>query len=184
MASGTLSTFPAVFALAVVTAPVAAAGPPPGPAVPAAPIRPVGECLKRDQVLDWGVIDPRHLVVKALGKRYYDIRLAHDCPDLLKRPYFSFREGFERQPDPAHRTRADIGTDPVTNDGRICGDMGDAVVPHSAILSSSDIPCRIGSIQRIEEAAYQRVFEPSGGSERNGTPDHDGSFVEAQAAAD
>jgi len=184
MSLRTFSTFPAVFALAIVAGPVAAAGPPSDPAAAAEPIRPVGECLKRDQVLDWGVIDQRHLVVKTLGKRYYDIRLARDCPDLLKRPYFSFREGFERQPDPAHRSRTDIGTDPVTNDGRICGDMGDAVVPHCAIRSNIDIPCRIGSIRRIDETAYERVFEPVDGSERNGAVDHRGALVEAQAAAD
>jgi hypothetical protein len=180
-----LSTFPAMLALAIVASPAAAAGPPSNPAEATTPIRPLGECLKRDQVLDWGVIDQRHLVVKALGKRYYDIQLAHDCPDLLKRPYFSFREGFERQPDPAHRTRTDIGTDPVTHDGRICGDMGDAVVPHSAIRSNIDIPCRIGSIRRIDEITYERVFEQADGPEHNRQPvDHRGSLVEAQAAVD
>jgi len=184
MSLRSLSTFPAVLALAIVIGPVEAAGPPPDAAASASPIRPVGECLKRDQVLDWGVIDQRHLVVKTLGKRYYDIRLARDCPDLLKRPYFSFREGFERQPDPAHRSRTDIGTDPVTNDGRICGDMGDAVVPHSATRSNIDIPCRIDSIQRMDETAYERVFQPASGSEHSAAVDHRGSLSEAQAAAD
>ncbi len=176
------STLPAIVALAVLAGPAAAADPPSARAA-SAPIRPVSDCLKRDHVLDWGVIDPRHLVVKALGKRYYDIRLAQDCPDLLKRPYFSFREGFERQPDPAHRTHSDIGTDPITHDGRICGDMGDAVVPRSARRSNTDIPCRIGSIRRIDEVTYERVFDPVDGEDRRPV-DRRGSLVEARAAVD
>ena len=64
-----------------------AAGP-----TPRTPIRPTGECLVARQVLDWGVVDDRRLVVKSLGKRYYDIQLAHSCRDLNRRPYLTFRD--------------------------------------------------------------------------------------------
>ncbi len=148
-----ISILPGVMALVALGAPAA------GPAAPpSAPIRPVGECLKIDQVLDWGVVDQRRLVVKGLGKRYYDVRLSDNCPDLLKRPYLSFREGLQQQPGPRHRRRSGIGADPVTHDGRICGDLGDAVVPRSALASNTDIPCRIGGIRRIDEAAYEGMF--------------------------
>jgi hypothetical protein len=148
-----ISILPGMLALVALGA--SAAGP---AAPPAAPIRPVSDCLKLDQIMDWGVVDQRRVVVKSLGKRYYDIRLGNNCPDLLRRPYLSFREGLQQQPDPRTGKRSGVGIDPVTHDGRICGDLGDAVVPRSAQASSTDIPCRIGSIRRIDEAAYEGMF--------------------------
>ncbi len=50
------------------------------------------------------------------------------------------------------------GGNPVTNDGRICGDIGDAVVPRSGINTGLDLPCDIASIRRIERRAFDTVF--------------------------
>lgn len=128
-----------------------------------APIRPVGDCLVTREVLEWGVIGDNRLVVKSLGKRYYDIELKNSCRDLHREPYLAFREGL--RPSPLGSARGfdpDTASDPVTSDGRICGDLGDAVIPVSAVHTGLEQPCTIGRIQRIDEATYQRVFEGAG----------------------
>ncbi|GAA5079921.1 hypothetical protein [Lysobacter panacisoli] len=125
-----------------------------------APIRPVGDCLVTRDIIEWGVIGDNRLVVKSLGKRYYDIELKNSCRDLNREPYLAFREGL--RPSPLGSARGfDPGTisDPVTSDGRICGDLGDAVIPVSAVHTGLEQPCTIGRIQRIDEATYRRVFE-------------------------
>lgn len=136
-----------------------------GPRAKSAPIRPVGECLVARQVLDWGVVDDRRLVVKSLGKRYYDIQLSNSCRDLNRRPYLSFRDGLRPSPLGSGRGfRPGVGSDPVTSDGRICGDLGDAVVPVSGVRNGLEIPCRIGSIRRIDENTFESVFGRDSGS--------------------
>ncbi len=131
-----------------------AAGP-----TPRTPIRPTGDCLVARQVLDWGVVDDRRLVVKSLGKRYYDIQLAHSCRDLNRRPYLTFRDGLRPTPLGSGRGfRRGVGSDPVTSDGRICGDLGDAVIPVSGVRNGLEIPCRIGNIRRIDENTFESVF--------------------------
>ena len=91
-----------------------------GPAQPGK-ITPVGDCLVARNVTAWGVVDERRLVVKSLGKRYYDIRLSHACRDLDRRAYLSFRDGLRPLPlGSARGFRHGIGSDPVTSDGRIC----------------------------------------------------------------
>lgn len=125
-----------------------------------APIRPVGDCLVTRDVIEWGVVGDDRLVVKSLGKRYYDIRLKNSCRDLNREPYLAFREGL--RPSPLGSARGfdpNTASDPVTSDGRICGDLGDAVIPVSAVHTGLELPCTIGRIQRIDEATYRRVFE-------------------------
>ncbi len=136
------------------------------PAVKSGPIRPTGECLVARQVLDWGVVDDRRLVVKSLGKRYYDIQLKNSCRDLNRRPYLTFRDGLQATPLGSGRGfRRGVGSDPVTSsDGRICGDLGDAVVPVSGVRDGLEIPCRIGSIRRIDENTFESVFGRDSGS--------------------
>ncbi|MCY7355166.1 MAG: hypothetical protein LH470_08855 [Lysobacter sp.] len=130
-----------------------------GPESNGAPLRPVGECLVTQQVLDWGVVDHRRLVVKTLGSRYYDIQLSHRCPNLNRRPYLSFRDGLQSMPIGSGRGfLPGTGSDPVTSDGRICGDLGDAVVPRSGIRTGLDLPCDIASVRRIDRRAFDDVF--------------------------
>jgi len=127
-----------------------------------APIRPLGDCMVARQVRDWGVVDNRRLVVRTLGERYYDIQLSHSCRDLSRRPYLSFRDGLQPLPLGSGRGfRRGIGSDPVTSDGRICGDLGDSVVPHSAVWNGTEFPCRIASVRRIERRAFDGVFGKS-----------------------
>lgn len=131
-----------------------------GPEAKSRPIRPTGECLVARQVLDWGVVDDRRLVVKSLGSRYYDIQLSNSCRDLNRRPYLAFRDGLQAMPLGSGRGfRRGVGSDPVTNDGRICGDLGDSVVPVSGgPRNGLEIPCRIGSIRRIDKGTFESVF--------------------------
>lgn len=136
--------------------------PPAGPAPAArhpAPLRPVGECMVRNQVRDWGVVNDQRLVVRTLGERYYDIRLSHHCSALVKRPLLSFVENSHNLPLGSGRGfRRGVGHDPVTTDGRICGDMGDAVLPHGGFRNGTDLPCDIASVRRIDRQAYDGVF--------------------------
>lgn len=136
-----------------------------GPGVKSKPIRPLGDCLVARQVLDWGVVDERRLVVKSLGKRYYDIQLSQRCPDLNRRPYLSFRDGLQPMRLGSGRgfTRG-TGSDPITTDGRICGDLGDAVVPRSGVNNGTELPCRISSVRRIDEHAFEGVFGKDSGA--------------------
>lgn len=130
-----------------------------GPNEKSGPIRPTGECLVARQVLDWGVVDDRRLVVKSLGSRYYDIQLSHSCRDLNRRPYLVFRDGLQATRLGSGRGfRRGVGSDPVTNDGRICGDLGDSVIPVSGVRDGLEIPCRIGSIRRIDKNTFESVF--------------------------
>ena len=129
---------------------------------PQAPLRPIGECLVSRNVMDWGVVDNRRLVVKTLGSRYYDIQLSQSCRDLNRRPYLSFTDGMQQLPLGSGRGwRSGVGSYPVTNDGRICGDLGDAVIPHGAIWTGTEIPCRIASVRRIDERSFEGVFGSS-----------------------
>ncbi|MDQ3159709.1 MAG: hypothetical protein M3Q51_01655 [Pseudomonadota bacterium] len=129
-----------------------------GPVLVAAPLRPIGECLVTNQVLDWGVVDQRRLVVKTLGSRYYDIQLSHRCRDLNRRPYLSFRDGLQSMPLGSGRGFSPgTGSAAVTTDGRICGDLGDAVVPRSGFQTGLDLPCDIARIRRIDRRAFNDV---------------------------
>lgn len=136
-------------------APLANAAEPPAP--PSPPLRPVSHCLVPDQVRNWGVIDDRRLVVETLGQRYYDVQLTADCSDLRKRPLISFRDG---------SSMGLVGTAPTlastrgASDHRICGDIGDAVVPHGQAPGVTPA-CDIARIRRIEAATFEGVLGKS-----------------------
>ena len=125
-----------------------------------APIRPVGDCLVARDVMEWGVVDDQRMVVKSLGRRYYDIQLKASCRDLNRQPYLGFREGLRPSPLGSGRGyNPDTASDPVTADGRICGDLGDAVIPLGGVHTGLELPCTIERIQRIDETTYKQVFE-------------------------
>ena len=158
MRSSVLAALALVLASGVTTA----AGP-----VRKAPIRPLGDCMVARQVRDWGVVDNRRLVVRTLGNRYYDVELTHTCRDLGRRPLLSFREG--PMPIPLGSGlgfRRGVGRDMVLDDGRICGDMGESVIPHGGLWNGTEIPCRIGSVRRIDQRAFDGVFGRSSADAR------------------
>ncbi len=120
---------------------LAVAGEPPTPASPA--LQPTSACLVPDEVKNWGVVDQRRLVVETLGQRYYDIKLTSDCSDLQTRPRISFRDGSMS-----------------ANDGRICGDINDAVVAHGSEPATGKA-CDIARIRRIDAKTFEGVFGKS-----------------------
>ena len=119
-----------------------------------AKISPIGDCLVANQVIAWGVVDDRRLVVKSLGKRYHDIQLSHACRDLNRRPYLSFRDGSRFSGPGSARHAGSRG-----GDGRICGDIGDAVLPVGGFRDGFERPCDIRAMRRIDAATFERVFE-------------------------
>lgn len=151
---------PLVLASTLIAGASAAAAPgEPSTPVREAPLRPVGECMVKKHVRDWGVVDDQRLVVRTLGERYYDIRLANHCSALQKRPLLSFVENSQNLPLGSGRGyRRGVGQDPVTTDGRICGDMGDAVLPHGGFWTGTDLPCGIASVHRIDRETFEGVF--------------------------
>lgn len=127
-----------------------------------APLRPIGECLIARHVRDWGVVNERRVVVRSLGNRYYDIQLSHRCPAMARRPLLSFRDGMQPLPlGSARGFQYGVGADPVTTDGRICGDLGDSVVPHGGFWTGDEIPCDIANVRRIDEQAFEGVLGKS-----------------------
>lgn len=141
-----------VLVSALAVAGVSSAADPP----PASKISPLGDCLVAKQVIAWGVVDDRRLVVKSLGKRYYDIQLSHACRDLERRPYLSFRDGsWFSGPGSARHPGSRAGR----GDGRICGDIGDAVMPVSGFRGGFERPCDIRAMRRIDASTFERVFE-------------------------
>lgn len=139
----------------LLTSNLAVAGEPPTPASPA--LQPTSACLVPDEVKNWGVIDQRRLVVETLGQRYYDIKLTSDCGDLQTRPQISFRNGSSLGFSGTSPTLAGtMGAD----DGRICGDINDAVVPHGSEPATGKA-CDIARIRRIDAKTFEGVFGKS-----------------------
>ncbi len=123
---------------------------------PPSRISPVGDCLVSRNVTAWGVVDDRRLVVRSLGQRYFDIQLSHACRDLSRRSQLLFRDGSDFS-GPGSVSRS--GRRGGGGDGRICGDIGDAIIPVSGRRNGSERPCDIRSMQRIDAATFDRVFE-------------------------
>lgn len=108
-----------------------------GEAPAASPLRPLGECLRADQVMGWKRVDDQRVVVKAAGGKYFDVMLKSSCPALAKSSHLLFRDGNQASAGP-------------TVDGRICGDLGDAVIPRtSAESTAAMVPCYISSIRPV-----------------------------------
>lgn len=128
---------------------------PPTPA--SAPLQPQSACLVPEQVKNWGVIDNRRLVVETLGRRYYDIQLTADCSDLQTRPRISFRDGSAIGLVGTSATLTKIAG---AGGDRICGDIGDAVIPHGSAPGITPA-CDIARIRRIDRRTFDGVFGKS-----------------------
>ena len=121
------------------------------------PISPLGECMRAGRARDWGVVDATRLVVRTWDGRHYDIGLKDKCPAAAKKAYLALTEGRGLR------------------DGRICGELGDAVLPVSASYDRyRDRPCRIDSLRRIDKATFEHVFTLS--------PEQGRQFLDASPA--
>ncbi|MCB1561479.1 MAG: hypothetical protein KDI75_10375 [Xanthomonadales bacterium] len=119
------------------------------------PLRPVSQCLRTNQVSDWKVINDRHLLVKALGNRYYDIRLSNRCVRLTSSTYIGFRDGVQPLMVPGRPAGHAAGQNPTTTDDRICGDIGDAVLPRNGASDDAQPPCDIATIRRVDKETWK-----------------------------
>lgn len=154
-AAATVSLLSACVSSAPAPEPVAAAP------VAQPPLR-SGDCMVARDVRDWGVVDARRVVVRTLGERYYDVTLQDRCTAMAKRPLLSFSDvprpvplgsgsGYDRN----------VGVDPVSADGRICGDLGETVIPHGGTWTGTDLPCRVAGVRRISRETFEGVFGKS-----------------------
>ena len=108
-----------------------------------APISPVGECMRAGYARDWGVVDAQRVVVHTWDNRYYEIGLKDKCPAMAKKAYLALSEGMIR-------------------DGRLCGSIGESVVPHGGRANRfDDRPCRIDSLRRMDKQEFDAFFEPA-----------------------
>lgn len=125
----------------------------------AKPIRPVSQCLRTDRISDWKVIDDQRLLVKSLGNRYFDIQLANHCPRLTSSSYVGFRDGVQPLMSPSRPASSAPGQNPTTTDGRICGDIGDAVIPQAGSIDMSQPPCDIASIRPMDAESWKSAVK-------------------------
>lgn len=101
-----------------------------------APIKPIGDCMRIDQINEWHLIDNRTATVRT-GPKRFRINLASDCPRLGLGP-----AGLMFEPN---RSNASLGN------SRICGEVGETV------RSTRQPPCAIQSVQIIDKAEFDRL---------------------------
>ncbi len=107
------------------SAPASATPPPPAPG--SQPLRPISTCIDPSRVRGYSVLDSRRLLIDA-GRRRYLVTLAWSCTEL-------------------HGYRA-LAFDTRNPSGRVCGDIGDAVLPREGrggVLGR----CDIGRVEAI-----------------------------------
>lgn len=100
------------------------------------PIKPLGDCMRIDQINEWHLIDDRTAIVRT-GPKRFRVNLANDCPRLGLGP-----AGLIFAPNPANAT---------LGNSRICGEVGETV------RSSQQPPCAIRSVQIIDKAEFDRL---------------------------
>lgn len=108
---------------------VASAAPPPRTPLPAA------ECLQPSRINDWRIVDDRTAIVRT-GPTYYEVKLRAACPQLRHPPGLMFKAN---------------AANTSSNDGRICGEVGETV------HSSGQPPCAIQSVQRIDKTRFDQL---------------------------
>jgi len=100
------------------------------------PIKPIGDCLRIDQINEWHVIDDRTATVRTGPKRYV-VSLQASCPRLGQPP-----AGLIFRPNRSNRA---LGIH------RICGEVGETVG------SYQQPPCAIQSVRIIDKAEFDRL---------------------------
>lgn len=100
------------------------------------PIKPIGDCIRLDQINEWHVVDARTAIVRT-GPKRYRVDLQNDCPRLGLGP-----PGLLFHANPSNQ---------AVNAGRICGEVGETV------SSPQQPPCAIQSLKIIDKAAFDRL---------------------------
>ncbi|HET6432211.1 DUF6491 family protein [Dyella sp.] len=100
------------------------------------PIKPIGDCIRIDQINEWHIVDARTATVRT-GPKRYRVNLTHDCPRLLLGP-----PGLFFHPNEANQ---------AISAGRICGEVGETV------SSVQQPPCAIASVQMIDKGAFEQL---------------------------
>lgn len=99
--------------------------------------RPLSACLDPTRARSWHFIDSDEILVGA-GRQRFHVRLQTSCPELGSRHTLGFRSG--------HGV------------GRICGNVGDAV-----LIAQADprrLPCRIAEVTALSKGEYQTRLKP------------------------
>ena len=105
-----------------------------------APLRPVAECLDPDRARAWHRLSGNQLIVDS-GRRAHLLTLSHDCPGL--------------------GLGAGIGFVSRNPGGRICGDIGDTVIP-SGPPRTLPRGCHVARVTVLTEAAAKRMIVSAG----------------------
>jgi hypothetical protein len=117
-------------------------------------IKPIGDCIRLDQINEWHVVNARTVIVRT-GPKRYRADLQNDCPRLALGP-----PGLFFHPNASNQ---------AISDGRICGEVGETVSsPHQP-------PCAIQSLKIIDKAAFDRLASEarrhgSGADQPSATP--------------
>ena len=107
------------------------------PAIAASPIRPLpaSSCIDITQISEWHIVDARTAIVRT-GPKRYRIDLKNNCPQLNHPPGLMFQANASNK---------------STNQGRICGEVGETV--HSL----NQPPCAIQSVRLINKADFEAL---------------------------
>lgn len=100
------------------------------------PIKPIGDCIRIDQINEWHIVDNRTATVRT-GPKRYRVDLQSDCPRLGLGP-----AGLIFRPNPSNQ---------ALDNSRICGEVGETVRSHE------QPPCAIQSVQIIDKAEFDRL---------------------------
>ncbi|WP_329742858.1 DUF6491 family protein [Dyella sp. A6] len=101
------------------------------------PMRPVSSCLRSDRINEWHVVNARTIIART-GPYRYLVKLQNACTRLEYPSTVSLH---------FHSNRANEAVRP----GAICGEVGETV------SSSSQPPCAIQSVRRIDKAEFDRL---------------------------
>jgi hypothetical protein len=99
------------------------------------PQHPLSECLDPDRIRAWHLVDSDEVLVDA-GRRHFRLHLPVSCPELNHTHQVGFRAG--------------------NNMGRICGNIGDAIL--GARGNALRYPCRIGIVEPLDAAQFEAAL--------------------------
>lgn len=104
------------------------------------PIKPIGDCMRIDQINEWHIVDNRTAIVRT-GPKRYRVDLQSDCPRLGIGP-----AGLIFRPNQSNA---------AIDATRICGEVGETV------HSRNQPPCAIQAVRIIDKAEFDRLSAQS-----------------------